>query len=368
MLRKLFDFCGALLTALALFSQSVAVNAEVEPRAVGVIIPLSGPMADWGHSIQLGIEFAAKQSTSKVQYIFEDEAACDAKKALSAAQKLIELDKVSLLLTGCLNGTLSVLPVAKKADVLVVSLGLVNDALAAQNRDSLITPSASITAEADGISQLLKVDGKKKLAVVRVEDNFTEEVMRGLKEYSLRDGWELVADERLTFDTTDFRPSLLKISRQQGADSVLIYSSSEQVVTAVRQLKELNITSVAPYAGYVIEADPPPANNMELLNGVRYAAAVTPFDDELSRYLASQKSKETFQTRVAADVVPDIATAIEACPNPSNRTNCFRNSLTARTKESLAFSGSFFYNEDGMAQRVVRGKVVRDGAFHWAGE
>jgi ABC-type branched-subunit amino acid transport system substrate-binding protein len=365
-MRVISAFAVLAWSIVATLSFSPAASSEQPAPKVGVILPLSGVMAEWGRSIQLGIEFGTKNADRQVQYIFEDEAACDAKKAVSAAQKLISIDKVSLVLTGCLNGTMAVLPIAKKADVLVVSLGLVNEELASQNRDGLITPSASITAEADGISKLLKQDGRAKLAVLRVEDNFTEEIMRGLKNYAERDGWKLVTDERLTFDTVDFRPSLLKVSKM-GADAVLVYSSTEQVVSALRQMKELKIASLAPYAGYVIEADPPAAKEMEVLNGVRYAAAVTPVDDELSRHLLSLKSKETFQTRVAADLAADIGVAVKDCSQASGRSVCYRTSLTARKVETPAFSGAFSYDQNGLASREVRGKIVKDNKFEWVG-
>ncbi len=354
-----------LVTLLTVVTHSAVAAAEPSsPRKVGVIIPLSGPMAEWGQSIQIGINFQANRLGTTTHYIFEDEAACDAKKAVTAAQKLISVDKVDILMTGCLNGTQALLPISKKADVLVVSLGLVNNDLAKENRDYLITPSASITAEADGISDLLKADGKKRLALVRVEDNFTEELTKGLLADSKQDGWELVLDERLTFNTTDFRPALLKLARH-GADSVLFYTSTEQVVNAVRQFKELKIANIGIYGGYVIEADPPPANDLTILDGVKYAAAVTPVDDELSRHLALNGSKETFQTRVGADAVADVEKALLECSGVEKRSRCLRTTITSRTNSTPAFSGGFSYDDKGLASRTVRGKYVANGAYHW---
>jgi len=353
------------------FLQVHLVAADIPPTKIssqskiGVIIPLTGPIANWGRSIQLGIQFSAQKiGPTAAQFVFEDEAACDATKALSAAHKLLNVDKVEMILTGCLNGTKAILPLAKRSNVLVVSLGLVDETLARDNRGYLITPSASISAEADGISKLLAADGKKKLAVIRVEDNFTEEIMSGLTRYSARDGWKLGMDERLTFSTNDFRSILLKISRTD-ADAVLIYAATAQTVNAMRQFKDLRISSLAVYGGYVIEADPPPAQDMVALNGVRYAAVVTPVDDELSRYLHVQNSKETFQTRVAADVMADINTALGVCEDSLTNINCLKNSFVSRTENTPAFSGGFSYDQDGLANRKVRSKVVRDGNYEW---
>ena len=354
------------LAANIILTLSCVLAAAADPATtkVGVILPLSGPMADWGRSIQLGVEFEAKRNRSKIHYIFEDEGACDTKKAVTAAQKLLSIDKISLLITGCLNGTGAILPLAKKTGTLMVSAGLVDEKLAIENRDTLITPSASIEAEADGISKLLKRDGKKKLAIVRVEDTFTEALANGIKKYSIRDGWEVISEEHVSFDNTDFRSVLLKISHS-GADSILVYTSTEQVVFALKQLKELKLDSLATYGGYVIEADPPPANDLKVLNGIRFVAALTPVNDELSRFLAENGSKETFQTRVAADAVSDIERAAGACEGKSPLLPCLYKSITARTVSSPAFSGAFTYDENGLASRTVRAKVVQDGEYRW---
>lgn len=341
-----------------------AASISLAETRVGIILPLTGPMAEWGNSIRTGIEFGANKLNSTTRYIFEDEAACNSEKALSAARKLLDIDKVSVLMTGCLNGTRAILPVSKKLNVLLVSLGLVDEATAQQERNFMVTPSASITAEADGISKLLVHDGKKKLAVIRVEDNFTEELMRGLLKDAASDGWKVLDDEKLSFTTTDFRPSLIKLSRH-GIDSILIYAGTEQVVNAVRQFKELKINNIALYGGYVIEASPPPAESMQSLNGVRYVAAVTPTDDELASYLKSKGFKETFQTRVAADAVADVERGFSACDGTANSLPCLIQTIKTRNVNMPAYSGGFSYDENGIASRTVRPKTVSDGKYRW---
>lgn len=356
-----------LIAALLVVQGAPIAASEVPTPKVGVIIPLSGPMAEWGRSIQLGIEFAREKLDSRVEFIFEDEAACDAARALTAAQKLLHVDKVDLLMAGCLNGLKSSLPVARKAGALIVSLGLVDDDLVTRGDRFLLTPSASIEAEAQAISRLLKEDGRKRLAVLRVEDNFTEEIVDGLQRHAQGDGWELDSDERVTFGTTEFRSLLAKLATRK-IDSLLMYMSTEQVVAATRQLKEQRISSLALYAGYVIEADPPPQQELSVLDGVRYAAAVTPVDDELSAYLISKESKETFQTRVAADAVTDVARAFSICAETQRTTKCLYDAITTRRVTDAAFSGGFRYDSNGLAERTIRGKVVRDGRYEWAVE
>src|SRR5438552_3515115 len=108
---------------LFLFTFIVPISSMAEVR-VGVILPLTGATAVWGEGIKRGIELANAEHPNAFKFIYEDEKFCDSKQAVMAAQKLIEIDSVKFLVTGCLNGSKAVAPIAERAGIPILSAGL----------------------------------------------------------------------------------------------------------------------------------------------------------------------------------------------------------------------------------------------------
>jgi len=88
---------------------------------VGVIIPLSGEVQFWGQGIKRGMELIQHNYPDKISFIYEDETFCNSKLAVTAANKLLQQDKVKLIVTGCLNGTKAIQPIASRNGALILS-------------------------------------------------------------------------------------------------------------------------------------------------------------------------------------------------------------------------------------------------------
>jgi ABC-type branched-subunit amino acid transport system substrate-binding protein len=84
----------ALLAFVAAYSQAVSA----EPFRAGVIVPLSGPLAEYGAAISNGIILAQETAgtVSKCEFIVED-SAYKTTQALSALHKLQTANKVDLV-------------------------------------------------------------------------------------------------------------------------------------------------------------------------------------------------------------------------------------------------------------------------------
>jgi len=94
--------------------------AIAEPIKVGIILPLTGDAGSYGTMIQNIISLWNKQNDDHFDIIWED-GKCNPKDGTAAAQKLINIDKVDIVYTGCSGTTLAVAPIAKKAEILQVS-------------------------------------------------------------------------------------------------------------------------------------------------------------------------------------------------------------------------------------------------------
>ena len=96
----------------------VACSTSEEYITVGFIGPLTGDVAIFGEVEKNAAEIAIEEINSaggvngkKLKIIYED-GKCSGKEAASAAQKLINIDKVKILFITCVAENLAVAPIA----------------------------------------------------------------------------------------------------------------------------------------------------------------------------------------------------------------------------------------------------------------
>ena len=107
------------LTALAAVALAVPAGFAQAPIKIGVIQPLSGPVAASGNYVRMGAEIArdwinAKGGVNgrKIELVIEDNKS-DPKEAASAAEKLIVRDKVPIIIGAWGSSmTLAMMPLA----------------------------------------------------------------------------------------------------------------------------------------------------------------------------------------------------------------------------------------------------------------
>ena len=113
-----------LITVLALslvLSGCLKTSEEKEVKEevikIGVILPLTGNAAVYGLSAKEGIDLSLEDINNTggingktIQMIYED-SQCDSTKAVSAAHKLINIDKVQIIIGHiCSNAAMAVVP------------------------------------------------------------------------------------------------------------------------------------------------------------------------------------------------------------------------------------------------------------------
>ena len=105
-----------------------AMEAELpDVIKIGFIGPLTGGAAGYGQDIKSGVEYYYTQNPTiagkKVKVIYED-GKCNGQDAASAVQKLINVDKVKVIIGGLCSGeTLAMAPIVEQAQVLIISPG-----------------------------------------------------------------------------------------------------------------------------------------------------------------------------------------------------------------------------------------------------
>jgi len=244
------------VTKVALFAGLLfllAGPAEAQDIKIGVIQPLSGPMALLGKYSLEGSEVARLELNSKggvlgkkVEFITVD--APDAKAAAAAAEKLCTVDKVKII-TGTYSSSLSYAAtnVADKYGVVYWELGAISDDITDRGFKYVFRtcPAASMysyTAVQCMAEYLAPKMGKKpdqvKLALVYEDTLFGTTQAKFGYEAAKKRGLIVVADIPYSARSTDLTPVILRLKAAKP-DFLLYPGYFTDQVLFVRQSKEL---------------------------------------------------------------------------------------------------------------------------------
>jgi ABC-type branched-subunit amino acid transport system substrate-binding protein len=346
---------------LQLFLSAMVVHAEVR---VGVVLPLSGGAAVWGIGIKRGLEVASVMHPGIFKLYFEDEGFCDSKRAVTAARKLIDIDSVEIIVTGCLNGTKAIGPLAKRAGVQLYSAGLLDQASLGRPSE-LVGLSAQIGSEAAFLADYLRAKRVKRLSVFRHDDTFTLEFHSQLRE-RLTPGTE-VHDVAAADDSFPWASEILK-ARANGTDAFLVYLGDSELIGFMRARSQLK-DSTPIVSGYMIESNFDPNKFGDLLTGIRYSYPALAadsdsqrrsFEDQFSQMFGSAE-RPSVNAYFVFDGMSALASAVSTCHAPN--ASCVWSHLRNGDASHRGASGDFRFLEDGSVERPFILKEVQGSTF-----
>lgn len=129
------------------FRKEEQKTARTGPVKVGLAMPLSGELATFGTNVKEGIEIAFAQkgiSTSSVELIYEDTGAFTTSAAFTAFKKLVEVDKVDVVIGPFGPAqTLTVAPTIASTTITVISVSNCDDRFKEYPRLFCIYPGIS---------------------------------------------------------------------------------------------------------------------------------------------------------------------------------------------------------------------------------
>ncbi len=118
----------AFFLVLMLTAAAHRVSAEGDPIRIGAVLPLTGEGAFWGEHGRNGIQLAGEEINAsggvfgrKLELLIED-GRCNGAAASTAIQKLINVDRVSLIVGEvCSSATLAMAPIAERSKTLLLN-------------------------------------------------------------------------------------------------------------------------------------------------------------------------------------------------------------------------------------------------------
>ncbi len=273
--------------------------ATVEgPVKVGVILPLTGDAAAYGEPLGKALELAAEEINAAggvngypIEFVMED-GKCDGTAAANAAQKLVNVDGVEVIIGGfCSSESLSAVPIAEGGKVAMISGGSSSPKLTDISK-YYVRNYPSDSAQGSVLANIAYTDKDwKKVAFIQEQTDYAVGVYTAFSEkFSELGGTTL--NESFATETTDFRSILTKL-KDQNPDALFI--SVQTPAVASRILTQLGQLGWKPnlMAADVIPGDPTlVSENAAALEGTLTAEfTADPNNPKFSAMVAAYEAK-----------------------------------------------------------------------------
>lgn len=211
-------------------------HAEAPRFKIGLILPLSGPAADYGQSIENCIQLAREDFPdlfSNIKFIFED-AQHDPSLAISSFRKLTNIDKVDLIYTWGVPFCKVLAPIAEAGKVPLVGQCINQDSSAGRK---YVVRFMNYTDEYLK-TQVEYLRSKRifKIGVVLAEHPYLEEMYAALRR-NLLSGQSVEVVDSYQINDSDLRTSITRL-KSSDYDAVGVFLYPGQIAQFYRQARE----------------------------------------------------------------------------------------------------------------------------------
>ena len=232
----------------ALVLGAIGLAHAQETIKVGVIQPLTGSVADNGHAFVNGAKLAVNKQNAaggvlgkKIELVIED-GVCQPAPSVSAAQKLLDRDKVPVLVGAfCSSATAAVMPIAEQRKIPLLT-GVSSKADLTDKGMKYFFRSA----ETDRVMSLTfsKILAEKlqlkNVAYIGVNDDWGRGSVEDFAKEMERLGVKTAMKEYYAHGTTDYYTLLTKLQASK-ADGVFVAAETQDGSILVKQFKELGL-------------------------------------------------------------------------------------------------------------------------------
>ncbi|MDQ3563601.1 MAG: ABC transporter substrate-binding protein [Pseudomonadota bacterium] len=242
---------GIFLTIVLSIAKQPAEMVKNRPAAisVGVILPLTGPVAGPGknalHGLELAISnFNAGSPDHTVRLMVEDSQS-DPKAGVSAAKKLIAVDHVRIIIGDLMSSVaMAIAPVTEKNNVVLFAPGASNPKFP-ELGNHLFRNWASDDYDGKVMADyLLKEFKLKKGGVVYVNNEYGLGLAEAFKNRYQSGGGNVLLYEGYDQGSVDFRPIIGKLKAMRNLEFVYLPGQPVENGHLVKQLVEGGVTLV----------------------------------------------------------------------------------------------------------------------------
>ncbi|HXE37359.1 MAG TPA: ABC transporter substrate-binding protein [Azonexus sp.] len=239
-LKKLLAGCALVLGAFSAFA--------ADPIKIGAVLSVTGPAAFLGDpelkTMQQYVEDINKKGGvlgRPLELVHYDDGS-DASKANGFTKRLIDDDKVDILVGGTTTGaTMSMAPLVDKAGIPFISLAGAVVIVEPVKKWIFKTPHTDRMA-AEKVFEDMKKRGISKVALLSETSGFGGSGKKETEGVAGKYGITLVANETYGPKDTDISPQLTKIKNTPGVQAVFVFGLGQGPAIVTKNYKQLGIT------------------------------------------------------------------------------------------------------------------------------
>lgn len=354
-------------------TESIGGEAEIsDTYTIGGIAPLTGNESSYGIEIQRVAEMAMEDvnaewaASGKAMDIQWEDGACNGKDASTAAQKLVNVDKVEVIFGGfCSSETLAAAAITDPAGVILFSPGSSSPDVTTAG-DYVYRNWPSDAYQGTKLAELANELGYKNVAMLSEQQDYTLGISKVfIAEFETLGG--TVTEETYLSEDTDFKTQLTKL-KSRSPD---VYFVNPQGPTAadviLKQMAELDIVGPFLLNDVAGTSNDILTTHSEALEG-SYTATLAIDEDSNEILQLQNRYKELYGTDIAYlsysvaayDEVKILAMALLAAGNDGDAIKAYLNNFEGIT----GLMGAIDFDENGdpltghSVFTIMAGKIV----------
>ena len=237
-----------LSSALALPLALAATQAQAqEPIRIGSFLAITGPASFLGDPENKTLEMLVEQINAaggglgrQLQLVAYDSAG-DAEKARTFTKRLLEQDKVDVLIGGSSTGeTMAAVPLAEQASVPFISLAGAVVIIEPVKKWVFKTPHTDRMA-CEKVFVDMKARGATKAALISGSGGFDKSMRAECLKVAPNYGMQIVADETYGAADTDMTAQLTKIKGNADVQAIFVFGLGQGPAIVNKNIKQLGI-------------------------------------------------------------------------------------------------------------------------------
>jgi branched-chain amino acid transport system substrate-binding protein len=240
---------------------AAAGASAAEPIKIGSVLSVSGPAAFLGDpelkTLQLYIEKINAEGGvlgRKLELVHYDDGS-DAAKANSFTKRLIESDKVDVLIGGTTTGaTMAMAPLVEKASLPFISLAGAVVVIDPVKKWVFKTPHTDRMA-AEKVFEDMKKRGISKVGLLSETSGFGASGRKETQTVASKYGITLVADETYGPKDTDITAQLTRIKSAPGVQAVFVFGLGQGPAVVTKNYGQLGMASLPMYQSHGVASD-----------------------------------------------------------------------------------------------------------------
>ena len=363
----------SIAAALALLS-GIVIAKEVK---IGVVLPLTGGIAAFGETSKRGLDLAHEQNAKlsngdTVKLVYVDDRS-DKVEAASAAQKLIDKDKVAVILGEVASSnSMAMAPIAEKAKTPMITHASTNPRVTKGKK--YVTRACFIDPFQGAVMAKYALDNgmKKAVVVTDAKQDYSVGLSKAFKKAYTAGGGKIVKQVLINSGDKDFNAQVATI-KAANPDIIAFTGYYNEAALLAKQARNMGVKT--PFIGAdgvgfpeLVQIGGKAVEGFMYTDHFNEAAASSP---EAKAYVEAyhKKYNKTADSMgaLAADAYGMILNAMNACVKEgkaSDDKECI-NAHLRNTKDYKGITGVISINEEGNAVKSAVVNEVKDGKFEY---